>query len=57
MSDEKIPLAGGDDVPVYLVEALNELEVHWPGATFHRARPAIVNAILQAQKKRSKERE
>lgn len=45
---EMIELAGGADVPRYLVEALNDFETVWPGATFHRARPAIVNEVLTA---------
>lgn len=47
--DEVIHLANGDDVPLVLVKALDDLEAVWPGATFEGARPAIVNAILNAQ--------
>src|SRR4051812_48505641 len=48
---ETVKLAGGGEVPAYLIEALEEFEKTWPGATFPRARPAIVYAILKAQKK------
>lgn len=44
--NEMIHLAGGADVPKYLVEALEGFETVWPGATFHNARPAIVNLLL-----------
>jgi hypothetical protein len=43
---EMIHLAGGASVPAYLVEALEEFETVWPGATFHNARPAIVAVLL-----------
>jgi hypothetical protein len=49
-SKELIHLAGGDSVPKNLVDALDELENEWPGATLRQARPAIVLAILKAQK-------
>lgn len=48
---ETVKLAGGGEVPVYLVEALEVFEMKWPGATLPRARPAIVQAILEALKK------
>ena len=44
--NEMIHLAGGADVPKYLVEALENFETVWPGATFHNARPAIVSLLL-----------
>lgn len=43
---EMIHLAGGAEVPAYLVEALEEFETVWPGATFHNARPAIIAVVL-----------
>lgn len=54
MADKKaeiIQLAGGEDVPVYLVEALDELAKEWPGSTLSQARPAIVAKILKAQRR------
>lgn len=51
MSD-MVHLAGGWSVPKYLVEALEEFETVWPGATFHNARPAIVVVILTELQKR-----
>lgn len=44
--NEMIHLAGGADVPKYLVEALENFETVWPGATFHNARPGIVSLLL-----------
>lgn len=48
---EVIQLAGGEEVPVYLVEALDELAREWPGSTLSQARPAIVAKILKAQRR------
>ena len=47
---EWIYLANGVEVPANLVKALDELEKKWPGATLECARPAIVAAILEANK-------
>lgn len=46
--EEIIPLANGRDVPKVCVDALDEYEKIWPGATFAKARPGIVAAILDA---------
>lgn len=54
MNEDKILLAGGGEVPTYLVEALEEFDKKWPGATLPQARPGIVDAILKAQKKHEK---
>jgi hypothetical protein len=54
VSTGKLELAGGGSVPSYLVEALHTLETRWPGASAPQARPAIVSAILEAQKKYSR---
>lgn len=47
--DEILHMANGDEIPLRLVQALNDLEKEWPGATLVNARPAIVGAILKAQ--------
>lgn len=52
--NENLQLAGGETVPRYLVKALEDLEKVWPGASLRQARPAVVAAILKAQKQRSK---
>lgn len=43
---ETICLADGREVPASAVEALNQLEKKWPGATLEQARPAITAALL-----------
>lgn len=48
MSTEYLHLADGREVPVVAVDALNDLEQRWPGATLEQARPAIVAAVLEA---------
>jgi hypothetical protein len=56
MSDKESPLfksrlvhmANGKSVPRVCVDALNDFEQTWPGATFHTARPAIVAVVLEA---------
>lgn len=46
MSDV-IHLAGGAEVPRYLVDALDRFDRNeWDGSTYKSARPAIVNVIL-----------
>lgn len=41
-------LADGTEIPDEFVEALNELDKRWPGATLPQARGAIVSAVLSA---------
>lgn len=48
MSGEMIQLADGRDVPKACVDALDAFEGVWPGATFHRARAAIVARVIEA---------
>lgn len=56
MSDKESPLfksrlvhmANGKSVPRVCVEALNDFEKTWPGATFPTARAAIISAVLEA---------
>lgn len=51
---EVIQLAGGDDVPKACVDALDEFEKTWPGATSPMARAGIVLAVLKAYQKEMK---
>ena len=44
---ETIVLANGARVPKSCVDALDDLDKLWPGATFSHARPAIVLAVLK----------
>lgn len=46
--EEAVRLMNGRDVPKACVDALDEFEKVWPGATFPYARPAIVAAVLDA---------
>lgn len=49
VDDEKaVFLAGGGTVPKVAVNALDELDKKWPGASFPMARAAIVWAVLDA---------
>lgn len=48
MRDEVVQLMNGRDVPKVCVDALDEYEKIWPGATFPNARPGIVAAVLSA---------
>lgn len=45
---DTIQLANGEEVPTVCVTALNHFELVWPGATFSKARPAIVQEVLKA---------
>lgn len=47
---DKIHLANGTSVPKACVDALEELENIWPGASLPQARAAIVAAVLEANK-------
>lgn len=40
-------MADGSWIPTVAIDALNELEERWPGATLEQARPAIVSAIIK----------
>lgn len=46
--EEMIGLADGRNVPKACVDALDEYEITWPGATFPTARAGIVWAVLAA---------
>ena len=48
-------LADGTYVPDECVEALEELEKRWPGATLKQARGAIVATVLKAYAKKKTE--
>lgn len=52
--DEFVYLVDGRKVPVRCVKALDEFEKTWPGASFHRARAAIVAEVLKAYNKEKK---
>lgn len=47
-------LANGKTVPDECVKALDELDKIWPGASFPRARGAIVSAVLESYAKLDK---
>lgn len=40
-------MADGSYIPTIAIDALDELEERWPGATLEQARPAIVSAIIR----------
>lgn len=48
---EWVNLANGTKVPKACVDALDEFERVWPGATFPTARAAIVAEVLKAAKR------
>ena len=43
-----VELVDGRSVPLKAVQALDELEKIWPGATFPTARHAIVAAVMES---------
>ncbi len=47
---EMVRLAGGGSAPKACVDAIDELETRWPGASFHGARAAIAVAVVKAYK-------
>lgn len=48
---ELVDMVNGKSVPKACVDALDEFEKTWPGASFSKARAAIVFEVLQAYKR------
>lgn len=46
-------LANGEEIPDACVQALEDLERRWPGATLPQARGAIVSVVLKAYHKKN----
>lgn len=46
--EEMVYLANGKDVPKKAVDAMDELELIWPGASFVNARPALAWVVLNS---------
>lgn len=51
MPGPKAMLSDGREVPQACVDALDEFERRWPGATFHYARAGIAAVVIAAYEK------